>query len=75
MPTVLNRMKSQFSDFHFLCCHDCVDNVLIVFTIFGDTPEFPSVSPTKKINRSKVVKFTGMMCNELKRMKNPLSDF
>ena len=40
----------------------------------GDTPGFSSVSATEK-NRSEVVKFTGKMRNELKRMKNQYSDF
>ena len=39
----------------------------------GDTPGFSSVSPKK--NRSKVVKFTENMCNELKRMTNNFSEF
>ena len=42
---------------------------LILFTIFGDTPEFPNVLPIK-INRSNVAKFTGKMRNVLKRMIN-----
>ena len=48
---------------------------LIVFTIYGDTPGFSSVSPTEQKNLSKLVKFTGKMRNELKKMKNHFFDF
>ena len=42
---------------------------LIVFTIVfpGGTPGFSNVSKTPKKSRSKVVKFTDKMRNELKR--------
>ena len=39
------------------------------------SPQFSSVSPTKKKIRSKVAKFIGKMRNVLKRMKNRLSNF
>ena len=39
------------------------------------TPGILSASPTKKKNRSKEVKFTEEIRNELKRMKNQFSDF
>ena len=39
IPTLLNRIKNQFSDFYF-----CIYNLLV-----GTSSQFPCVSPTKKI--------------------------
>ena len=60
------KLISQFLFFE-LC--------LIVFTILRDTSDFSSMSPIKKKDRSKVVKFTGKVRNVPKRMKNQFSDF
>ena len=71
MGTVLNRMKNQFSDLHFCLLW------LIVLTIYGDTAGLvcSSVSPTEVIKSLKVATFRGKMRNEMKRMKNQLSNF
>ena len=58
------------SIFRFLC----FQLWLLVFIIYSNTPRFSGESPTKK-NRSKGVKFTGKMRNELKIMKTQFSDF
>ena len=67
MRTALNRVKKQFSDLYSMS-YGCF--------YLHDIPGFSSVSfQPKKINHSKVVKFTGKMRNELTLMKNQFSDF
>ena len=69
MRDVLKRMKNKFSYFYFSSYN------WLYLQFYGDTSDFSSVSPTKKKDRSKVVKLTGQVWNEQQRMKNQFSDF
>ena len=57
--SIESNEKSYFRYFRFLVMADCIYNLRV-------TPGFSSVSPTKKTNRSKVVKPTENMRNEQK---------
>ena len=48
---------------------DCINNLRVT------QRDFRVCHPKSKISRSKVVKYTENMHNELKRMKNKFSDF